>query len=182
MKKTFVLLLSLFIAFSVSACKTTLVDVGDQLDEKTAVYTNEDIKQYKSELGFNVKLDEKAFSHTFENNKEKFINLTEEEQKSPIYIAVQLFKDTDAKELAESLVLQSGKDDVSVKDTYFGGDGKLMNGVYYTKKANDIEQIFSFHTVDTPKGAMLIEAVGYVDQPKSADVNMEEFFATFFVD
>ncbi len=164
-------------------CRGFGLDNSD-FDEFIKVNNDDDDgqKEYESKLGFKVTYDKKAFTHSFKGGIEKFVCKTDEEQKSPIYIAIQLFADKDAQTLAEELALQSGKDDVTIADTYFGGGNIPTKGVYYTKEANDVEQIFSFHIVDTDDGAMLIEAVGYVGQPSIADFYLEQFFATFFVE
>lgn len=197
MKKISILFFVLAIVLCISGCKSDLKNQIESSDgandivvadenktesKKSAEEIKSDKTEYKSELGFKVEYDEEAFLHSFENGIEKFDCIINEEQKLPIYIAIQLLENTDAQSVADGLALQSGRDDVTVTDTIFGGGGMLAKGVNYTEKVNGVEQIFSFHAIDTEKGVVLIEAVGYVDQPKKADSNMEEFFARFFVE
>ncbi len=186
MKKLGVLFLMLAMAVSVGGCEQR-IGGGDEATETNVGNYNEEFKlgEYTSDSGFRVSYNEEAFEHDTENGADKFtyIYKDDEKVKSPIYITIKLLKDTDAQTVAEDLVAQSGRDDVEVLETFFGGSNTLTKGVTYNKEGKKgIEQIFSYHTVDTDKGTLLIEAVGYVDQPDFANFFMEEFFGRFFIE
>lgn len=148
----------------------TSVIVGDKND----VY-----KTCESSLGFKMIYDSSVFEHESEDNTERFIY--KEVSDMPIYTTVQLFDDMDAQTLSQGLVLQAGNDDVMQYSTRIGADGIETKSVYYTKMLNEMQQIFSFHIVDTDKGALLVETVGYVGQSQKADGKLEELLASFSV-
>ncbi len=182
MKKSCALALVLAMIFSIAACQSSSVGVIGGADEPTSIIVsdkNDVYKSYESALGFKMTYDSSEFEHKFEENIERFIY--KEKLDAPIYTAVQLFNDMDAQMLSQGLALQSGTDDVMLYSTHLGADGIETKSVYYTKTAGEIEQIFSYHIVDTDKGALLVETVGYVGQTKKADSKLEELLASFSI-
>ncbi len=186
MKKISILVLVLVVTLSFSCCGIRSVEQNGQANKAETSTNSETDKQldfkglteYKSTLGFQVKYDATAFGQSFENGTETF-EYKAEEVASPVYIAVQVYPDTDTETMVEGLTLQAGTDDVLVHNTRFGAESIDTKGVYYTKKVNDIEQIFSFHVATVPggNGVVVIEAVGYAGQSEKADSKMEELLA-----
>jgi hypothetical protein len=137
---------------------------------------------HKSAFGYSMSYDPSVFELEESDDADRFTYVGEEDVDAPIYISVLPYTDMDAESLAAGLVLQSGRDDVTAEDTYFGADGIETKNVYIETEVGDITQIQAMYVIPMGEGSLLVEIGGYVGEPQTAEWKLEEMLGTFTLD
>lgn len=133
----------------------------------------------ESTLGYSMTYDPTLFTLDDTGEADVFNYNTAESLDAPVYISVQSYPDMDAETLAEGLALQSGIDDVTMQDAYFGADGMETKNIYIEKEVEGIRQTQVFYSIPAGEGSLLVEIGGYVGMPETAEWKFEEMLGTF---
>jgi hypothetical protein len=134
---------------------------------------------HESAFGYSMSYDPTVFELEESDDADRFSYIGEEDVDAPIYISVLPYADMDADALAAGLVLQSGRDDVTAEDTYFGADGIETQNVYIETEVNDVTQIQAMYAIPMDEGSLLVEIGGYVGEPQLVEGKLEEMLGTF---
>jgi hypothetical protein len=154
------------------AVETPEEETEEPADETTGVV-------HESAFGYSMSYDPSVFELEESDDADRFTYAGEEEVDAPIYISVLPYADMDAESLAAGLVLQSGRDDVTAEDTYFGADGIETKNVYIETEVGDITQVQAMYAIPMGEGSLLVEIGGYVGEPQMAEWKLEEMLGTF---
>lgn len=135
---------------------------------------------YQSDYGYEIKCDRSKFEIYNADGNDTYSLIGQDLNKElPIYIAVQLFTDTDAAEIAEGLKLQSGSDDVEIENTTMGAENYKAKSVYVEVKNDLGTQSISYLAVQNGSDVFLIEAGGYVGEEESISGEIEAMLGSF---
>jgi hypothetical protein len=191
-RKTLKLLLTITCAFSLSACGSA----ASQTEEAATVTQTEEITtdesvqstqeqeadsivDYESPLGYTVQYNQDMFTLTSGSDYDRFEYSGDMEPDAPIYVAVQLYTDMDAETVANGIVLQSGRDDVTVSDGTFGEEIEAKI-IHYEEEAEGITRTYSYFAIPKGDGCLLLEAGEYLGIPGyEIDGNIELIIDSF---
>jgi hypothetical protein len=201
-KKTLAALLTLTVAFSLSACGSSTASDADtavesQVDfneisgdsqQQTQASTqevaqddsNDPIVEYESPLGYTIEYNSDMFTLESTDVSDTFTYSGDQlEPEAPIYVAIDLHTDMDAETTAKGIALQSGQDGVEAIESTFGNDNEGYV-VSYSEEAEGITRNYMFFVVPKGDGCLAMEAgnyVGYDDM--EIDGNMELIIDSF---
>jgi len=135
---------------------------------------------YESPLGYSVEYNTQMFALTAESDKDTFDCIGVENPAAPIYVAVTAYPDMDAETVANGLVLQIGRDDVTAEQSTFG-EGVEAWLIHYNAEVNGLDCYYSYFAVPQGEGTLLLEAGEYVDfeGQEEVDGNIELIIDSF---
>jgi hypothetical protein len=204
-KKTLAALLTLTVAFSLSACgsSTTTSDTDTAVEESQAVQdaletvqseqeavqeavqnaqddSNDPIVEYESPLGYTIEYNSDMFTLESTDVSDTFTYSGDQlEPEAPIYVAIDLHTDMDAETTAKGIALQSGQDGVEAIESTFGNDNEGYV-VSYSYEAEGITRNIMSFVVPKDDGCLVMEAgdyTGYDDM--EIDGNIEIIIDSF---
>jgi predicted small lipoprotein YifL len=197
-KQILALLLTVIFTISLTACGRTgdtadTADTTETVDtaetetvpESTVTDEGEDNStvSYESPLGYSVEYNTDMFSLTSESANDRFDCIGVENMEAPIYVVVTSYPDMDAETVANGIVLQIGRDDVTAENGTFG-QGTEAWIVNYNEEINGVYNYYSYFAVPKGDGTLLLEVgeyVGYEGQEK-VDGNIELIIDSFMPD
>jgi hypothetical protein len=122
------------------------------------------IVEYESPLGYTIEYFSDMFSLTSDDTSDRFEYTGGWDLKAPVYVAVQLITDMDAKTVADGVALQSGQDGAQAEACTFGSDvdGYRLD---YIEERENIRYFYSFFAVPKGDGCLLMEVGEYLGIP-----------------
>jgi ABC-type glycerol-3-phosphate transport system substrate-binding protein len=174
-KKILSALLILTVAFSLSACGSSSTSNSDtsvesqvnseEITSESQTSENNETSNpmvsYESPLGYTVDYNSDMFTLTSTDASDTFTYSGDQlEPEAPIYVAIQLLTDMDAKSAANGLALQSGQDDVVANESSFGDDNEGYI-VSYSEEAEGIMRNYMFFVVPKNEGCLIMEVGNY---------------------
>jgi hypothetical protein len=201
-KKTLAALLTLTVAFSLSACGSSTTSdtdtaVESQVDfneisgdsqQQTQASTqevaqddsNDPIVEYESPLGYTIEYNSDMFTLESTDVSDTFTYSGDQlEPEAPIYVAIDLHTDMDAETTAKGIALQSGQDGVEAIESTFGNDNEGYV-VSYSYEAEGITRNIMSFVVPKGDGCLAMEVgdyTGYDDM--EIDGNIEIIIDSF---
>jgi hypothetical protein len=180
-QKLFAALAVAAVAFSLCACGGAASSTASSTDAAEQETTAADpLVVYESPLGYSVEYNTEMFTLTSGSDSDRFECIGVEDLQAPIYVAVTAYPDMDAETVANGIVLQVGRDDVTAENGTFGDevDGWM---IHYDEEAGGLHFYYSYFAVPQGEGTLLLEAGEYVDfeGQEEVDGNIELIIDSF---
>lgn len=162
-------------------------ETASEIDDDVADSSN-DMVEYVSPLGYSVQYYGQEFNLVSDENSDTFEFCGDGvELEAPVYVAIQLYEDMDAEDVANGIVQQSGQDGVTVEDSAFGEgtalgeEGTEAKRVSYQEEADGLTWYYTYFAIPKGDGCLLLEVheyVGYEGQ-EMVDGNIELLIDSF---
>jgi hypothetical protein len=123
-----------------------------------------DYTEYESPLGYTIEYDESMYTLTSTSDLDTFEYTGGWDLDAPVFVAVQLYTDMDAQTVADGIVLQIGRDDVTAEE---GSFGNYLEGlrIDYDEELDDVKLIHDYFIVPSGNNCFVMEAQDYYGIP-----------------
>jgi hypothetical protein len=120
--------------------------------------------EYESPLGYTIEYDESMYTLTSTSDLDTFEYTGGWDLKAPVFVAVQLYTDMDAQTVADGIILQIGRDDVTAEE---GNFGNYLEGlrIDYDEELDDVKLIHNYFIVPSGNDCFVMEAQDYYGIP-----------------
>lgn len=133
----------------------------------------------QSDLGYTVDYDPAAFTLSEADGVETYQYNSEEVLNGPITVSFRA-SEKDAESVANELLQQTQREDVTIQDTFFGAESAIeAKCVYLEKEGDGKTDVEVYYAVPTDTGSLIVEIHSFIGAPMEADGAVEELLGTF---